>query len=112
MTNDENILRRSPANLVLVYFQKLCSLLCSWKLCSIHAFSLTPSSSPMPVEPPGASRFNGFSSRGKPLKRLIADGFAHTGLKSGVNERGDNIFGDALVLGHSFVIRIVSFVIC
>jgi len=50
----------------------------------------------VPVEPPDASRFNGFPPRGKPLKRLVVDGFAGTGLKPGVNEMGYNIFGNAL----------------
>jgi len=50
------------------------------------------------LEPPSASRFNGFPPRGKPLKRLIVDGFAGTGLKSGVNEMSYNIFGNALAV--------------
>jgi len=47
----------------------------------ITSFSLTPGFSPVLIEPPSASRFNGFPPCGKPLKRLIADGFARTGLK-------------------------------
>ena len=77
-------------------FQKSCSWLRGWKSCPAHAFSLTPGFSPVPIERPDASRFNGFSSRGKPLKRLVVDGFAGTGLELGVNEMSYNIFGNAL----------------
>ena len=81
---------------VLEPFQKLCSQLRGWKLCPTRVFSLTPGFSPVPIEPPNFSRFNGFPPRGKPLKRLVVDGFAGTGLKPGVNEMGYNIFGNAL----------------
>jgi hypothetical protein len=50
-------------------------------------FSLAPGFSPVPLRESGSNRFNGFSTGGKPLKRLVIPRCFRTRLKPGVNEK-------------------------
>jgi hypothetical protein len=51
-------------------------------------FSLTPGFSPVSVAAGEKNRFNGFSTEGKPLKRLAGCPRTATRLKPGVHETG------------------------
>jgi len=85
-----NAVRQRPLLKNLDHFKSGCNCLRAFALRLAQDFSLTPGFSPVLIEPPSASRFNGFPPRDKPLKRLNLSRLTGAGLKSGVNESSPN----------------------